>query len=602
MLAPHEILGITSSATIGEIEAAYRRKMLYSNPNNFAEGTTEWENATKMQEKLQCAYTTLISQINNSKSDQQYSASSPVDNIPKQMDQLALPSNTIQILLTSCILLVVVATSIYIVSHLNKNTPMSETQAVKPILEQESKNNIALIAEKILPSTVMIGVEDYQGEMARGSGFFVNNSGDILTNYHVVKNASEIRIFTNDKNEYQASIRAFDERQDLALLSSHTPTTESVPLKILDATPKSGIEIIAAGSPKGFSQTISNGIVSAIREDDNGVTYIQITAPISPGSSGGPIVNMDGDVVGVSTLIYTSGQNLNFAVSSRHLAVFIPYAERIPPMKLASKKKVQPISPRPKTVPTEGRHKIDGKGIPLPDNNGFMGHAWGCSLKEVQLRLPSLKKMGIDSEYKHVSLYSTYKAFKSFECKKESVVFYTFHKNRLSEVGFLLRDNPSRLKQTMVSIVQELSKKYGKPIILDKKEQIYGWFSGMVGIYIKNPYDNSDTHVVCFYYSPIWRNYERIKPIKTTKPVVPIEKEPRETDKTGIIISAVATCRNAPSIGAPAIGWPTRGTRVFIYREQYSESDDRTWYYVTYESNGKEEFGWISSKVVEIFD
>ena len=236
MMAPHEILGITANATIDEIEAAYRRKLLYSNPNNFAEGTAEWKNATKTQERLQYAYTTLISQISQPPSEQQDSAPKPVYNIPEKIVQPALPSNKIQIILTTCILLVVIATSIYIVSHLNKNNPAIDTQATKPLLEQDPKKNIEAIAEKILPATVMIVVEDSWGEMVSGSGFFVNNSGDILTNYHVVENASEIRILTNGKNEYPASIRAFDERQDIALLSSHTPTAESVPLKILDTT------------------------------------------------------------------------------------------------------------------------------------------------------------------------------------------------------------------------------------------------------------------------------------------------------------------------------------------------------------------------------
>lgn len=352
MAEPHEILGVAASATTDEIEAVFRRKMLYANPKNFEQGSAEWENATKMQERLQHAYEALTSQTNN----KPIVGQPPTTNLPKDMGQPVLPNNNMQILLTTCILIVVVATSMYIVSHLNKNNYTD-----KPIPEQQPVKNVSNIAEKILPATVMIVVEDSQGNIGYGSGFFVNNSGDILTNYHVVEDASDIKILTNDKNEYKAGIRAVEKQQDIALLSSNTPETESIPLKILDTTPKSGIEIIAAGAPKGLSQTISNGIVSAIRESD-GVTYLQITAPISPGSSGGPIVNMEGEVIGVSTLIITSGQNLNFAVSSRHLAVFVPYAERIQPIELASKKPKQPVPPRQYTARKDSNDKAKYKG------------------------------------------------------------------------------------------------------------------------------------------------------------------------------------------------------------------------------------------------
>ena len=96
----------------------------------------------------------------------------------------------------------------------------------------------------------------------------------------------------------------------------------------------------AFGSPQGFSRSVSDGIVSAIRERaevvyfglDQSVTWVQTTAPISPGNSGGPLVNMKGEVVGVNTIIYTGSekvaQNLNFAVSSVHVQLGLPESGR----------------------------------------------------------------------------------------------------------------------------------------------------------------------------------------------------------------------------------------------------------------------------------
>jgi S1-C subfamily serine protease len=204
--------------------------------------------------------------------------------------------------------------------------------------------DVSDIAKKILPSTVMIYVEYDDGYEGNGSGFFVNDRGDVLTNYHVAEGATEITIITNDDKSYGAGVRAYDASRDMALLSSGVPATESLPLAISSVLPDPGTEIVVAGSPNEFRQSVSNGIVSAIRnlddidENFDDATGLQITAPISPGSSGGPVVNMDGEIVGISLGSNGEGQNLNFAVSSIHFAPFIAYAQDRPPMKLAEKK------------------------------------------------------------------------------------------------------------------------------------------------------------------------------------------------------------------------------------------------------------------------
>jgi hypothetical protein len=150
-----------------------------------------------------------------------------------------------------------------------------------------------------------------------GSGFYVAPNV-IATNYHVVEGATKVKcILTNTSIETSVTgYVAVDKDADLILLKvKGTPKT---PLKLAHGNVVSGQIIYAIGAPQGMEGTISDGIVSAVRTAKN-LTFIQITAPISQGSSGGPVVNRIGEVVGISTLIHSGGQNLNFAVNYSHL-------------------------------------------------------------------------------------------------------------------------------------------------------------------------------------------------------------------------------------------------------------------------------------------
>ncbi|MDR1019458.1 MAG: S1C family serine protease, partial [Synergistaceae bacterium] len=133
--------------------------------------------------------------------------------------------------------------------------------------------------------------------------------------------------------------------------------------------------------------------------------------PISPGSSGGPVLNMKGEVVGVSTFFLKDSQNLNFAVSSKHLVPFIPLAEKQNPQKLARR-----VTGGEKEFITknskQNQYKIDGQGIPIPGQYGFMGHNWGCGAEEVKSRLPNLKRIKqLEVWDDEITVYSTEKFF-----------------------------------------------------------------------------------------------------------------------------------------------------------------------------------------------
>jgi hypothetical protein len=150
-----------------------------------------------------------------------------------------------------------------------------------------------------------------------GSGFYVAPNV-VATNYHVVEGATKAKcMLTNTTTEVNVTgYVAIDKNADLILLKvTGKPKT---PLKLAHGKVTTGQVIYAVGAPQGMEGTISDGIVSAVRTLKK-LKLIQITAPISRGSSGGPIVNRLGEVMGIATLSHSSGQNLNFAVSYTHL-------------------------------------------------------------------------------------------------------------------------------------------------------------------------------------------------------------------------------------------------------------------------------------------
>jgi hypothetical protein len=169
------------------------------------------------------------------------------------------------------------------------------------------------IYKTVVKSTVTIVTD--AGSL--GSGFYVMPNV-VATNCHVMNGATSAKcIVANTKITVKVlGYVAVDKDVDLVLLKvSGKPRT---PLKMASGNVATGQVIYAIGAPQGMTGTISDGIVSATRKVD-GVSLVQITAPISQGSSGGPVVNRVGSVVGVSTLIHTGGQNLNFAVNYAHL-------------------------------------------------------------------------------------------------------------------------------------------------------------------------------------------------------------------------------------------------------------------------------------------
>ncbi len=173
------------------------------------------------------------------------------------------------------------------------------------------------LVKRIKPSAVAIETFDAkENTLARGSGFFVAVDR-VITNRHVIERSSRVEIHLLDGRKFTVrGVLAVDGEGDLALLQVEVPRGAAVPLQIGRAVPQEGESVVVIGNPYGLEGSVSNGIVSAIRVIAGYGKIIQITAPISPGSSGSPVVNMAGQVIGVATLQGAEGQSLNFAVPS----------------------------------------------------------------------------------------------------------------------------------------------------------------------------------------------------------------------------------------------------------------------------------------------
>jgi hypothetical protein len=153
-----------------------------------------------------------------------------------------------------------------------------------------------------------------------GSGFFINGDGHIVTNRHVLPNADKAEIKTISGNIFRITrIVTEDQEADLVIAATETPAGESVPIPLDAKLPEVGEKIVVIGNPLGLELTVSDGIVSALRTNQQAINFIQITAPVSSGNSGGPLLNMQGEVIGVATFQYRSGQNLNFCVAAARI-------------------------------------------------------------------------------------------------------------------------------------------------------------------------------------------------------------------------------------------------------------------------------------------
>jgi tetratricopeptide (TPR) repeat protein len=181
--------------------------------------------------------------------------------------------------------------------------------------------NLTELVKSIQPTVATIVAYDMNHNVANiGTGFFVNKYGHLITNHHVLVGRFGAEIRTADGNSYRIrTIVAENEDTDLIKVSVDIPPDKVRWLQISEKVPPVAEKVVVVGSPMGLEQSVSDGIISSVRKIPGLGTFFQMSAPISPGSSGSPVVNMEGRVVGVASFQFLHGQNLNFAVSSQSI-------------------------------------------------------------------------------------------------------------------------------------------------------------------------------------------------------------------------------------------------------------------------------------------
>jgi S1-C subfamily serine protease len=186
------------------------------------------------------------------------------------------------------------------------------------VAAQEQEPAAARIARENLASVVtLIALDDRDQPLALGSGFFITRDGVLATNAHVVGGAAKVLVRWRGQSGVAVKILNFAQKYDLVTLQTSFAMTPAVLLADSD-TAAVGQDVVVLGSPQGLEGTVSTGIIGGLRIL-GGVKYLQITAPISPGSSGGPVFNSQGRVIGISTATSAKGQNLNFALPANLL-------------------------------------------------------------------------------------------------------------------------------------------------------------------------------------------------------------------------------------------------------------------------------------------
>ncbi len=236
------------------------------------------------------------------------------------------------------------------------HVPATKAQSGPP------RKDIPAIAKSANGAIVTIVMADNDKPIARGTGFLVSQDGVIVTNYHVIANGNIAVVkFSDGKALPVDGILAADKVRDLAIIKIHGKNFRALTLGNSDRV-QIGEDVVAIGNPLGLELTVSNGILSGVRTvEKEGGTFLQVTAPISHGSSGGPLFNMTGEVIGITSMYFEGGENLNFAIpvndlkrllsnQSATLSSLPNEPEEVSPAKTAPSVKSEPVTPLQKSV------------------------------------------------------------------------------------------------------------------------------------------------------------------------------------------------------------------------------------------------------------
>jgi S1-C subfamily serine protease len=218
--------------------------------------------------------------------------------------------------------------------------------AVRTKGEQASEKTIPAIARDASNAVVLVVASDSSGnKISQGSGFIVSSDGKVATNFHVIKGCSSAIVKFGDGAFYRiAGVLATDPTKDIAILKIEA-SAKGFPFLVMADSDQAqvGEHVVAIGSPLALLEmtgnadistesTVSDGIISGKRDwEGHGITILQTTAPFSHGSSGGALLNLQGQVLGITSMIMGEGQNINFVVPVKYVASMLS-AETLKPL------------------------------------------------------------------------------------------------------------------------------------------------------------------------------------------------------------------------------------------------------------------------------
>jgi len=235
------------------------------------------------------------------------------------------------------------------------------TSVVASILSAQSappQMTIPAIAKAANGAIVTIVTADNDKPIAQGTGFLVSTEGVVVTNYHVIENGNIAIVKFSDGTTLPVDgVLAADKVRDLAIIKIHGKIFRALTLGNSDRV-QPGEEVVAIGNPLGLELTVSNGIVSGVRTDkETGGKFLQVTVPFTHGSSGGPLFNMMGEVIGITTLVYEGAGNLNFAIPVNDAKLLL-HEQSATLRDLPNERKESPVAEVPKT-PKAKTHEED---------------------------------------------------------------------------------------------------------------------------------------------------------------------------------------------------------------------------------------------------
>jgi S1-C subfamily serine protease len=248
----------------------------------------------------------------------------------------------------------------YGIQELTGNDTVTSSSTSTNVVPSSQKGTVSGVAKAVSPSIVEISADSNAGS-STGSGVIITGDGEIITNNHVISGASQIKVTTNDGKSYSAKVVGTDSKKDLALIKLENAAGLKAATLGDSAGVQVGDEVVAIGSPEGLSGTVTSGIISALDRDvtvstdesqgqqqgqqggewpfefggrefngdtgSNTTTYkaLQTDASLNPGNSGGALIDMNGNIIGINSAMYSAaGASSSAAAGSVGLGFSIP--------------------------------------------------------------------------------------------------------------------------------------------------------------------------------------------------------------------------------------------------------------------------------------